>query len=90
MVNVTVYYEENNSICQEVLDQLEELSKEVEIKVTKLDIHSDFSLEEKFNGLVPLVLIGPYRLKMPLTKTDLLVAINATQDRHEKIKRRRC
>ncbi|MCE1255735.1 MAG: DUF2085 domain-containing protein [Anaerolineae bacterium] len=85
MINVTIYYTEGNSACDEVLAILEEIKNEKEILITKININSDFSIMEKYRDQVPLVLVGPYRLTYPLNKTDLLVAINATGDRQEKL-----
>ena len=85
MINVTVYYTEGDAACEEVIAYLEEINQEKPIQLTRIDITSDFSMMEKYKGRVPLVLIGPYQLKYPLTKTDLLVSINASEDRHQKL-----
>lgn len=85
MVNVTVYFKENDSACNDVLNLLDELSHEINFGLVKVDINSDFSIKEKYQNDIPLVVVGPYQLKYPTTKQDLWIAIKAAEDRQGKL-----
>jgi uncharacterized membrane protein len=85
MLNITIYFTEGDLACNEVLVYLDELSQEKQFQLTKIDVNSDPAINDKFKPFIPFVLIGPYQLKHPITKTELLVAINAAEDRQRKL-----
>ena len=85
MVNVTVYIKENDPVSEEINNILDELDKELPFQKVVIDIASDKSIFEKYKEVAPLVIVGPYQLKAPITRQDLWVSINAARDRQEKL-----
>jgi len=83
MVNVTVYIIENDPKSDEVLGLVEEINKELPFQPVKIDISSDNSIYEKYKEIAPIVIVGPYQLRAPISKQDLWVAISAASDRQE-------
>ena len=81
MITVTLYHRGSNDENQQVLEFLEELQKTVPHRLVQIDIESDPLLLEAFAHQSPLVEVGPYRLRSPITKTDLQVALGAASDR---------
>ena len=83
MVNVTIYVKENDPLSDETLHLINELNQELPFVTAKIDIASDNSLLEKYQDLVPLVVVGPYQLKSPISRQDLWIAIKAASDRQD-------
>lgn len=81
MLNVTLYYDGEESDHETVLVELAELNQEIEHKVVLIDINSDPSILSEYSGRVPVLQVGPYTLKKPISKQQMLVALGAARDR---------
>ncbi len=81
MITVTLYHRSSDEDSQQVLAYLEELQHLVPHRLVQIDIESDPLLREAFAHQAALVEVGPYRLRSPITKTDLQVALGAARDR---------
>jgi uncharacterized membrane protein len=86
MISVTVYIKENDPKSTEIVGLIEEINKELPFQPVIIDISSDSSIYEKYKEIAPLVIVGPYQLKVPISKQDLRVAIHAAADRQEVLK----
>jgi len=84
MLNVVFYTRDGCSLCDQALDDLEELKSEFQFELSVTDIDSDSALHKKFVDLIPVVEIGPYTLTAPFTKTDLEISIRAAKTKQER------
>jgi uncharacterized membrane protein len=67
--------------CDQVEQDLISLSDQFPHNLVKVDITTDPTLTEKFQGDVPVVQVGPYLLKKSITRQELQVTLGAAQDR---------
>ncbi|MGB2894974.1 MAG: DUF2085 domain-containing protein [Anaerolineales bacterium] len=82
MIRVTLFTKEDCSLCDEVKSYLLSLEKEVPHTLREVDIDEDPALRKRYLECVPVVQIGPYTLKAPITEIDLKVALNAAAEGH--------
>jgi uncharacterized membrane protein len=78
---VTLFCQKGVAECDQVIADLKSLESQYPHQVVVIDIDSEPSLLKLYNGAVPVVEIGPYRLRNPITRTDLQVSLGAAQDR---------
>lgn len=81
MITVTLYVEENCSACDQALADLQALQEIVPHRVVTVPVDHDRALREKVGGQLPMVEIGPYRMKPPFTRQDLQIMLSAARDR---------
>ena len=80
MIEVTLFGVPEDEASSEVREALEELSGEYPHEVTQVDVTQDIALREQYADRAPVVTIGPYTLRAPVTVVDLKVALGAAQD----------
>ncbi len=83
MITVTLYYRQDCPRCDEVLDDLQALQAVSPHRLVKIDIDRDAALQQQYGESVPVVQVGPYRLKSTFTRQDLQVALNAAEERRD-------
>jgi uncharacterized membrane protein len=81
LLNVTLYTRANCEPCDQVRQDLKSLAEQIPHRLTEVDIDSDPALKEKYGEQVPVVEIGPYQLKAPITKQSLQMTLGAANDR---------
>jgi uncharacterized membrane protein len=81
MLNVTLYTRENCSLCDEVKEYLKALQGQYPHRLAVVDIASDAALQERYGEQVPIVEVGPYKLRAPITRESLAVTLGAARDR---------
>jgi uncharacterized membrane protein/glutaredoxin len=82
-MRVTLYSKRDCALCDRARAQLEALQNEVPHNLVEVDIESEPMLAARFADSVPVVEIGPYRLKAPFSDLDLKVALLSARDGHE-------
>lgn len=87
MLTVTLYTRENCHLCDEVRAELEALQEKFPHRLVAVDIDSDASLNEKYGGIIPVVEVGPYSLKAPITPQSLAMTLGAASDRRGQLQR---
>jgi uncharacterized membrane protein len=87
MITVTLYTREGCQLCTQVEADLNALQSSVPHKLVKIDIDSDPSLVSAYALDIPVIEVGPYRLKSPFTRQDLLMTIGAAGDRKSQLER---
>ena len=87
MINVTLYTRKDCKLCEEAEADLKALQDVVPHKLAVIDIDSDSSLRDAFALEVPVVEVGPYRLKAPFTRQQLQMTIGAATDRRGQLER---
>ena len=80
MLTVTLYTRENCSLCQKVVRDLEKLQDEYPHRLVLIDIEKENLLAE-FGTEIPVVEVGPYRLKAPFEPKTLRMTLGAARDR---------
>ncbi|RME91279.1 MAG: DUF2085 domain-containing protein [Anaerolineae bacterium] len=87
MLTVTLYTRSNCSLCDEVKRDLDALQGQYPHRLVEVDIESDSSLFQEYRFEIPVVEVGPYRLKAPISKQELVIALGAAQDRLTQLNR---
>lgn len=81
MLNVTLYTRKECKLCDEVKAHLDELQSQYPHRLTEIDIDTDSALRAKFGQTIPVVEVGPFSLKAPITKQKLQMTLGAASDR---------
>lgn len=81
MITVTLYTRKNCHLCEQAEQDLKELAKERSMHLVLVDIDADPVLQKAYALEVPVVEIGPYRLKTSFTRQDLAMTLGAASDR---------
>jgi uncharacterized membrane protein len=76
-MRVTLYGRPGCTLCDEVREELSRLQAQVPHELAEVDIESDAVLLSRFVEQIPVVVIGPYTLRAPISPMDLRVALQA-------------
>ncbi|HUF38290.1 MAG TPA: glutaredoxin family protein [Anaerolineales bacterium] len=85
MLNVILYTRAGCHLCEDVKTDLESLQAEVPHKLVEIDIAADEALEAKYGSHIPVIQVGPYQRRAPITRQDLLVSLSAARDRENQL-----
>ncbi len=80
-ITVTLYTRKDCAPCQQVKADLEAIQSEIPHTLVEIDVDTDVAVREKYAAEVPVVEVGPYKLKTVITKADLLMSLGAARDR---------
>ncbi len=81
MLNVTLYTRKGCKLCDEVKAELSELQSRYPHQLVEVDIESDAALMANFALEIPVLEMGPYSLKAPITRQKLQMTLGAASDR---------
>ncbi|MDP1548322.1 MAG: DUF2085 domain-containing protein [Anaerolineales bacterium] len=81
MLNVTLYTRKDCKLCDEVKADLNELQPQYPHRLVEVDIDTDSALRAKFGQIIPVIEVGPFSLKAPITRQKLQMIIGAASDR---------
>jgi uncharacterized membrane protein len=87
LLTVTLYARENCHLCDEVRANLETLQEKFPHRLVTVDIDLDSSLRENFGEVIPVVEVGPYSLKAPITLQSLTMVLGAATDRRNQLQK---
>ena len=87
MLNVTLYSRKNCKLCEEVKAELNELQAEYPHRLVEVDIESDDALLAKYLVEIPVLEVGPYNLKAPITRQKLQMTLGAASDRKNQLEK---
>ena len=85
MFNVTLYTRKGCKLCDEVKVELSELHSQYPHQLVEVDIESDAALMANFALEIPVVEVGPYSLKAPITRQKLQMTLGAAFDRKNQL-----
>jgi uncharacterized membrane protein len=85
MITVTLFSRKDCHLCEEARDQLEKIQADIPHKLLVIDIDSDPQLVKEYGTEVPVVTVGPFRLKAPFGSQELRITLAAAQDRERHI-----
>ena len=81
LLNVTLYERPDCKLCDEVREQLKALQNKFPHRLVEVDIDSDAVLQKAYGEQIPVVEVGPYKLKAPITRQALEMTLGAASDR---------
>jgi uncharacterized membrane protein len=81
MIQVTLYTRTNCLLCEEVLNDLNELESEFPHEVKVVNIDHDLGLVKKYGDQIPVVLIDQLTLKAPISEFELRYALQTAFER---------
>jgi uncharacterized membrane protein len=87
MLNVTLYTRRECKLCDEVKTYLDELQSQFPHRLVEVDIDTDAVLTANFGQAIPVVEVGPYSLKAPITRQKLQMTIGAAFDRKNQLEK---
>jgi uncharacterized membrane protein len=87
MITVTLFSRSDCHLCEQVLEDLGSLQDQFPHTVKVIDVDSTQELRRKYGFEVPVVEIGPYTLKAPITTQELQFTLAAARDRQHSIDR---
>jgi uncharacterized membrane protein len=86
-LNVTLYMRPECGLCDEVRRQLQLLQPRLPHQLTEINIESDPTLQRAYFDQIPVVEVGPYRLKAPISNQDLAMTLGAAGDRRGQLEK---
>ena len=87
MIQVRFYTRKACHLCEEVHKDLISLQSEVPHNLQVIDVDSDPEMTREYDLVIPVVEVGPYRLKSPFSAQELRVTLRAAADREKHIER---
>jgi uncharacterized membrane protein len=87
LITVTLYSRPDCHLCEQAKTDLAAIQSQIPHQLLEVDIDSDPALQKKYLAEIPVIEVGPYRLKAPFTRTDLLMTIGAARDARDHEKR---
>jgi len=85
MITVSLYQKEDCHLCEQVQQDLQALQQKVPHQLVLIDIEKDSNLKDQFALDIPVVEVGPYRLKYPFSKQDLELTLRAAEQRRSQL-----
>ncbi len=80
MITVTLFSRPGCYLCEQAKDDLNALQAQIPHQLLEINIESDPVLQKKYLTEIPVVEIGPYILKAPFNRADLLMTLGAFRD----------
>jgi uncharacterized membrane protein len=80
-LNVTLYMRADCKLCDEVRDHLKSLQGKFPHRFAEVDIDSDPILQKAYFDQIPVIEVGPYVLKAPITNQAIEMTLGAASDR---------
>jgi uncharacterized membrane protein len=77
MRTLSVYYSQKDA-QGEVREEVKKLTENLGLVYIEVCVDGDQQLEERYQQMTPVVLVGPYRIHAPFTLPEVEVAIKAT------------
>ncbi len=81
LLNVTLYERPGCKLCDEVKEQLKSLQSKFPHRLAEVNIETDAELQKAYFDQIPVVEVGPYKLKAPISRQALEMTLGAASDR---------
>lgn len=85
MISVVLYSRQDCHLCDQAEAELASLQEEIPHNLVVIDIDQEPALMKAYGTEVPVVEVGPYRLKAPFTAEELRMTLQAAVDRERHI-----
>ncbi len=83
MITVVVYTRKDCHLCEQAIADLEAIQQTIPHKLVMLDVDSNPDLKRAYGEQVPVVEVGPYRIKAPFDRIELQMTLGAARDRKQ-------
>jgi uncharacterized membrane protein len=87
MLTITIYTRKDDPASLAAKDNLESLKEKFPHRLVEVDVDTDKVIQKSYGEDVPVVEVGPYRLKSPFDKQKLMMTIGAATDRRGQLDR---
>jgi uncharacterized membrane protein len=81
MIAVTLYSRKDCHLCEQTKADLHDLQEIFPHRLIVVDVDNDQELQHKYGSDVPVLEIGPYTLKAPISLQELKMTLGAALDR---------
>lgn len=85
MISVILYGRAECHLCEQVVEDLNALQEKIPHQLTIIDIDTNDDMNRAYALEIPVVEVGPYKLKTPFTKRELEVTLAAAANRKEQL-----
>ena len=85
MIEVKLYTRQGCHLCEDVKQTLAELQAQYPHRLVEIDIESSDDLLREYGLEIPVVQVGPYTLKTPISRMELVMTLGAGADRERHI-----
>jgi len=85
MIYVTFYNRRDCPLCEQALTDLQSLQEIIPHEVVVIDVQANAKLKKEYGLDVPVIEVGPYKLKAPFGKQTIEMTLGAARDRLEHI-----
>lgn len=85
MIHVILYSRQDCHLCEQAKADLDDLQSVLPHRLTVIDVDSTPELRQRFGFEVPVVEVGPYRLRAPFGRQELQMTLGAARDREKHI-----
>jgi len=86
LINAVLYTRAGCHLCDQAKADLDSLQSAVPHRLVEIDVDANPDLQKTYGVEVPVVEIGPYKLKSPFGRQELAMTLNAERDRQQQIK----
>jgi len=87
MLTITLYTRRDHPASLDAKNNLESLKEKFPHRLVEVDVDADPAIQRAYGDDVPVVEVGPYRLKSPFDKQKLMMTIGAATDRRGQLDR---
>lgn len=87
MLTVTLYTRPECHLCNQAEIDLNSLQDKIPHQLVKINIDSEPELQREYALLIPVVEVGPYKLKAPFSRQELEISLLAALDRKDQLER---
>jgi len=77
MIDVILYSRDDCHLCHQAQEDLSALQSTIPHRLKIIDVDSSAALRKKYGFEVPVVEIGPYTLRAPISRQDLEISLSA-------------
>lgn len=83
MITVMLYTRADCHLCEQAKADLDSLQEQIPHQLVVVDIDTNEDLQRAYGLEIPVVVVGPYRLKAPFTRQELQMTLGAARDRKQ-------
>lgn len=87
MITVNLYLRKDCHLCEQLLIDLNEIQSKFPHKINEIDIDQDPALYKKYFSEIPVLEVGPYTLRAPISQNDLIMVLGAATDAKNQVER---
>ncbi|MDD2922311.1 MAG: glutaredoxin family protein [Anaerolineales bacterium] len=87
MLTITLYTRQGCHLCEDAKADLNALQEQFPHRLAEVDISSDPALTAKYDLEIPVIEVGPYALKAPITRQKLQMYLGAAKDRKNQLEK---